>query len=72
MAIFNCYVSSPEGTKADRFLFFFKWGIPKTMGFNTRMVYIILDDLGAPLGNLHLIHLTDALLGHSPIYPVGI
>ena len=23
---------------------FLKWGIPKTMGFNTKMVYIILDD----------------------------
>ena len=38
---------------------FLKWGIPKTMGFNTKMVYIILDDLGYPnFRNLHLVKYT--------------
>ena len=32
---------------------FLKWGIPKTTGFKTKIVYLILDDLGYPhdLGN---------------------
>ena len=53
MAIFNCYVSLPEGIYIWCFL---KRGIPETMGFNSKMVIHDLDDLGVLpiLGNLHI------------------